>query len=140
YNSVMARGDAVIANSHYTAALIRALHPEQAGDRVRVIHRGTDLALFTPGAVAAARVEALRRVWGVAPHERVVLLAARLTAWKGQRVLIEAAALMRDRGVNDLAIVLAGDAQGRTAYERELDALIAARGLQGLVHRVGHCT
>ncbi|HEX8375060.1 MAG TPA: glycosyltransferase, partial [Geminicoccaceae bacterium] len=131
YNSVMARGDAVIANSHYTAALIRALHPEQAGDRVRVIHRGTDLALFPAGAVAAARVEALRRSWGVAPHERVVLLAARLTAWKGQRVLIEAAALMRDRGVNDLAIVLAGDAQGRTAYERELDALIAARGLQG---------
>jgi glycosyltransferase involved in cell wall biosynthesis len=140
YNSVMARGDVVIANSHYTAGLIRALHPEQAGDRVRVIHRGTDLSLFTPAAVGASRVEALRRSWGVAPHERVVLLAARLTAWKGQRVLIEAAALMRDRGVNDLAIVLAGDPQGRSAYERELDALIAARGLAGVVRRVGHCT
>ena len=140
YNSVMARGDVVIANSHYTADLIRTLHPEQAGDRVRVIHRGTDLALFKPGAVAPARVEALRRAWGVAPHQRVVLLAARLTAWKGQRVLIEAAALMRDRGVADVAFVLAGDPQGRVAYERELDALIAVRRLQGIVHRVGHCT
>lgn len=140
YNSVMARGDVVIANSHYTADLIRTLHPEQAGDRVRVIHRGTDLAAFTPGAVAPARVEALRRAWGVAPHERVVLLAARLTGWKGQRVLIEAAALMRDSGVPDIAIVLAGDPQGRAAYERELDALVAARGLAGIVHRVGHCT
>lgn len=140
YNSVMARGDVVIANSHYTADLIRSLHPEQAGDRVRVIHRGTDLALFTPGAVAPGRVEALRRSWGVAPHERVVLLAARLTGWKGQRVLIEAAALMRDRGLGDVAFVLAGDAQGRSAYERELDGLIAARGLAGVVHRVGHCT
>lgn len=140
YNSVMARGDVVIANSHYTADLIRTLHPDQAGDRVRVIHRGTDLGLFTPGAVQPARVEALRRAWGVAPHERVVLLAARLTGWKGQRVLIEAAALMRDRGVNDVAIVLAGDPQGRVAYERELDALIAARGLQDIVHRVGHCS
>ncbi|KQP88188.1 glycosyltransferase family 4 protein [Methylobacterium sp. Leaf117] len=139
YNSVMARGDVVIANSHYTAALIRSLHPEQAGDRIRVIHRGTDLSLFTPAAVLPARVEALRRAWGVAPHERVVLLAARLTAWKGQRVLIEAAALMRDRGVTDVAIVLAGDPQGRVAYERELDALVAARGLRGIVHRVGHC-
>ena len=36
YNSVMARGDVVIANSHYTADLIRNLHPDQAGDRVRV--------------------------------------------------------------------------------------------------------
>ncbi|AWN36866.1 glycosyltransferase family 4 protein [Methylobacterium radiodurans] len=140
YNSVMARGDAVIANSHYTADLIRRLHAEQAGDRVQVIHRGTDLAAFTPVAVGPGRVEALRRSWGVAPHERVVLLAARLTAWKGHRVLIEAAALMRGRGVGDLAVVLAGDPQGREGYVREIDALIAARGLQGIVRRVGHCT
>lgn len=139
YNSVMARGDAVIANSHYTADLIRRAHPEQAGDRITVIHRGTDLSTFTPSAVAPARVESLRRAWGVAPHERVVLLAARLTAWKGQRVLIEAAARLRDLGLTDFTVVLAGDPQGRTAYERELDALIEARGLTGLVRRVGHC-
>src|SRR3712207_783405 len=72
YNSVMARGDAVIANSHYTADLIRSLHP-QAGDRIRVIHRGTDFGVFSPSAVGPDRVEALRRAWGVAPHERVVL-------------------------------------------------------------------
>ncbi|MER2268878.1 glycosyltransferase family 4 protein [Methylobacterium oxalidis] len=139
YNSVMARGDAVIANSHYTADRIRSLHAEQAGDRVAVIHRGTDLASFNPVAVGAPRVEALRRAWGVAPHERVILLAARLTAWKGQRVLIEAAALMRARGIGDFAVVLAGDPQGRAGYERELDALVEARGLGGVVRRVGHC-
>ncbi|GJD84045.1 glycosyltransferase family 4 protein [Methylobacterium haplocladii] len=140
YNSVMARGDVVIANSHYTADLIRNRHPDQAKNRVRVIHRGTDLSTFNPGAVAAGRVEALRRSWGVPAHERIILLAARLTAWKGQRVLIEAAALLRDRGLKDIAVVLAGDAQGRAAYERELDALVAARGLDGIVRRVGHCT
>lgn len=140
YNSVMARGDVVIANSHYTADLIRRLHPEQAGDRVRVIYRGTDLSAFNPHAVGASRVEALRRAWGVAPHERIILLAARLTAWKGHRVLIEAAARMRDQGVRDLAVVLAGDPQGRATYEREIDALVAARGLEGVVRRVGHCT
>ena len=140
YNSVMARGDVVIANSHYTAGLIRDLHADQAGERIAVIHRGTDLASFVPGAVATARVEALRRSWGVAPHERIVLLAARLTAWKGQRVLIEAAARMRDAGLADFTVVLAGDPQGRAAYERELDGLIAARGLAGVVRRVGHCS
>lgn len=139
YNSVMARGDVVIANSHYTADLIRRAHPEQAGDRITVIHRGTDLSVFTPSAVAPARVESLRRAWNVAPHERVVLLAARLTAWKGQRVLIQAAARLRDLGVPDLAVVLAGDPQGRTNYERELDALIEALNLKGIVRRVGHC-
>ncbi len=140
YNSVMARGEVVIANSHYTADLIRRLHPEQAGDRVRVIYRGTDLAAFNPHAVGANRVEAIRRAWGVAPHERIVLLAARLTAWKGHRVLIEAAARMRDSGVRDLAIVLAGDPQGRVSYEREIDSLVGGLGLSDMVRRVGHCT
>jgi glycosyltransferase involved in cell wall biosynthesis len=139
YNSVMARGDVVIANSHYTAELIRGVHP-QAAERIRVIHRGTDFAVFAPAAVAPERVEALRKAWGVAPHERIVLLAARLTGWKGQKVLIEAAAKLRDQGLSDVAYVLAGDPQGRDSYTRDLDNLIAARNLKGTVRRVGHCT
>src|SRR5215208_6816124 len=139
YNSVMARGDAVIANSHFTADLIRSVHP-QAGDRIRVVHRGTDFAVFSPDAVNPERVEALRRAWGVAPHERIVLLAARLTGWKGQKVLIEAAARLREAGLRDMGFVLAGDPQGRESYVKELDALIASRKLKGIVRRVGHCT
>ncbi|WP_406855652.1 glycosyltransferase family 4 protein [Alsobacter sp. KACC 23698] len=138
YNSVMARGDAVIANSSYTADLIARQHPF-ARDRVRVIHRGTDLRAFSPHAVEPERVERIRRDWGVQPHQRVVLLAARLTAWKGQKVLIEAAKRLVDRGVQDIAIVLAGDPQGRDGYVRELDALTEKLGLKGIVHRAGHC-
>jgi glycosyltransferase involved in cell wall biosynthesis len=139
YNSVMARGDVVIANSHYTADLIRASYPG-AVDRLRVVHRGTDFSVFTPSAVAPERIESLRKAWGVAPHERVVLLAARLTGWKGQKVLVEAAAKLRDRGLTDVGFILAGDPQGRDSYVRELDGLIAARKLSPMVRRVGHCT
>ncbi|MDB5592296.1 glycosyltransferase family 4 protein [Enterovirga sp.] len=139
YNSVMARGDAVIANSGYTADLIRQTYPA-ASDRIRVIPRGTDLARFLPSAIGPDRVDALRRAWGVAPHERIVLLAGRLTAWKGQRVLVEAAARLKAAGQSDVAYVLAGDPQGREGYVRELDGLIAAGGLDGIVRRVGHCT
>jgi glycosyltransferase involved in cell wall biosynthesis len=135
YNSVMVRGQAVIANSHFTADSIVKLYPF-AREKLRVIHRGTDLQMFSSGAVDPARVTALRQAWGVAPHERVVLLAARLTGWKGQRVLIEAAAKLKLEGVR---YILAGDAQGRDGYVKELDKLIEARGLKGLVSRVGHC-
>jgi glycosyltransferase involved in cell wall biosynthesis len=138
YNSVMARGDAVIANSVYTADLIRTAHPF-AASRIRVIYRGTDLAEYAPGAVSPARVEALRNAWGVAPHERIVLLAGRLTGWKGQTVLIEAARKLVDQGLNDVAFVLAGDHQGRDGYVRELDSRIERLGLRGIVRRVGHC-
>ena len=135
YNSVMARGDAVIANSHFTADAIRKLYPF-ADDKLTVIHRGADLRAFSPGAVDPARITALRDAWGVAPHERIVLLAARLTGWKGQKVLIEAAGKLKLEGVR---YILAGDPQGRDGYVRELDRAIDAAGLKGIVSRVGHC-
>jgi glycosyltransferase involved in cell wall biosynthesis len=139
YNSVMARGDVVIANSAYTADLILAKHPV-AGDRIRVVNRGTNFAAFAPAAVGAERVQTLRKAWGVEPHQRIVLLPGRLTGWKGQRVLIEAARLMHEGGDTETAFILAGDAQGRDGYVKELDGLIAKAGLEGRVKRVGHCT
>ncbi len=139
YNSVMARGDAVIANSAYTAGLIARSY-DFARERTAIIHRGTDLRRFSAASVDAARVQRLRKAWSIAPEDRIVLLAARLTSWKGQKVLIEAARLLTERGVNDVRYILAGDDQGRAAYVRELDAEIAKAGLEGIVRRVGHVT
>src|SRR3990170_2271284 len=90
YNSVMARGDRVIANSLYTADLIAARH-HVARERIRVIYRGVDLAKFTSEAVGQDRLARLRAAWGVRQGQPVVLQAARLTSWKGQPLVIEAA-------------------------------------------------
>ena len=140
YNSVMARGDVVIANSLYTANLIEKMHPVAKG-HVKVVYRGTDLSQFAPQMVAPERIQAVRKAWGVNLSDRVVLLAARLTNWKGQKVLIEAAARLRQlQDLNGIVFVLAGDPQGRSSYVKELDALIAKHNLQGNVLRVGHCT
>ncbi len=138
YNSVMARGDVVIANSEFTRDRIVEMHPF-ASERIVVIHRGADLRAFQPDQVATARVQTLRRAWGVEPDERIVLLAARLTSWKGQRVLIDAAKALKQRSVQGVSFILAGDEQGRTGYAKELDERIAAAGLNGIVRRVGHC-
>jgi glycosyltransferase involved in cell wall biosynthesis len=138
YNSVMARGDVVIANSEYTAALIGRLYP-WARARLRIIHRGADFSKFSAAAVAPARVALLRKNWGVAPDERIVLIAARLTSWKGQKVLIEAARRLKERGLEGVRYIMAGDPQGRGGYVRELDALIGKAGLKDIASRVGHC-
>ena len=139
YNSVMARGDCVIANSDFTARRILRLH-SFAQDRVRVIHRGTDFRQYAPSRVEAERVQRLREAWQIAPDERIVLLAARLTGWKGHRVLIEAARRLVARGLTDTKFVFAGDAQGRDAYVRELRSLIGKAGLADVVRITGHCT
>ncbi len=138
YNSVMARGDAVIANSNYTAGLIASAYPF-AKERVRIIHRGIDLKLFAPDAVAPKRVAGLRQAWGVAAGDRIILLAARLTGWKGQRTFIAAAEILKAQGMRGVTFVMAGDDQGRKAYLQELDVMVEKAGLAGMVRRVGHC-
>lgn len=138
YNSVMARGDAVIANSRFTARLIESQHPQARG-RIEVIYRGTDVGRFDPATVSTERIADLRAAWGVPAGRRIVLLPARLTGWKGQEVLIDAAAALAGRGLEGIDYVLAGDAQGRTDYVSAVEARIAARGLADRVHIVGHC-
>jgi glycosyltransferase involved in cell wall biosynthesis len=139
YNGVMARGDIVIANSHYTARILQARHGTPAA-RLRVIHRGVDLARFAPQAVSGERMADLRAKWGVSSDARVIVLAARLTRWKGQHVAIGAAALLKDRPeFSDVIFVLAGDDQGRTGYRHELASRITELGLSGRVLLPGHC-
>lgn len=139
YNAVMAKGDAIICNSQYTARIVRERHPE-AAQRVGVIYRGFDAAKFDPAAVPADRVRALRDSWGVVEGRRIVLVPARLTRWKGQGVLVEAAALLHARRPDiDLAFVLVGDEQARSPYRAELKALVASHGLSDRVIIAGHC-
>ncbi len=140
YNSVMARGDLVIANSDYTGRLVAERHATPRA-RIRVIHRGVDLARFDPAAVDTGRIASLRRKWGVDDAARIILHAARLTGWKGHSDVIDAAArVFRAEGAGKEAVfILAGDAQGRADYVSTLEQQIAQAGLEGRIRLVGHC-
>jgi glycosyltransferase involved in cell wall biosynthesis len=138
YNSVMARSDVVIANSAFTADLIRARYATSR-DRIRIIHRGIDPDVFDSAAVGDARMALLLDQWSISAGTRVILHPARLTVWKGQVTLIEAAAILRRRGLLDNAVVvLAGDAQGRRDYVHSLRTAIARHDLGDCVRLVGH--
>lgn len=138
YNSVMARGDIVIANSRYTADLIKNRYGT-AEEIIRVIYRGVDEDSYDPAKITSARTDGLRKSWGIAPEDRVILHPARLTGWKGQTIVIEAAHALKSGGaLNNATIILAGDAQGRSGYVQELEQQIAKYGLSSDVRIVGH--
>ncbi|MBI1186578.1 MAG: glycosyltransferase [Alphaproteobacteria bacterium] len=138
YNAVMARGDIVIANSHYTRAHVIVEHGVEP-ERVVAIPRGVDLAAFDPAAVAADRVATLKQAWGLnAESGFVFLLPARLTRWKGQRVAIDAAAHVLRSAPRAMTLVIAGDPQGRGAYVDELKARAVELGVADRVRIVGH--
>lgn len=132
YNSVMVRGRLVIANSHYTARLIEERYGTPKA-RIRVVHRGVGPA-YDPASVSDDDIAAIRARWGVPAGARIILLAGRLTAWKGQQVLIEAFRKIADTAAaSGSVVVLAGDHQGREAYR---DGLIRQADDAGLAERV----
>ena len=140
YNSIMTRGALTIANSDYTRAHVIAEHGV-APEKVIAIPRGVDLTRFDPAIVSAERVAAQRAKWGLEAGDKrlVLLLAGRLTRWKGQRLLIDALAALKAAGLGEVILILAGDAQGRDGYRDELIAAAKAAGLEESVRLVGHC-
>ena len=136
YDSVMVNGDLVIAGSSYAAATIASVYPA-AADRIVLVRPGVDLKPFTARDITPARVQALRQAWQVAPEERIILLAARPSIWKGHKVLIDATRLLLDMGARDLRLVFIGDAKGSSG--REIDQAVKASGLGGLVRKIAHC-
>jgi len=140
YNAVMTRGEVVIANSEYTRRHVIEEHGIDP-ERVVAIPRGVDLARFDPERVGTERLEALRSAWGLDPADTrlKVLLAGRLTRWKGQKLLIDAAARLKASGEDRFLILLAGDDQGRAAYRAELEQAIGGGNLRDNVRIIGHC-
>ena len=130
YNAVMARGERVIAISHFIAGLIMRRHGVDPS-RIRVIPRGADPAQFDPATVAPERVRRLAETWQLPPGRPVAMLPGRLARWKGQSVFLRALA---GRGAVG---VLVGDARQHSAYPRELAAEAARLGVD--LRIVGHC-
>jgi glycosyltransferase involved in cell wall biosynthesis len=135
YNSVMARGETVIAASNYVATLIAARHGVEPA-RIRIIPRGVDPAMFDPAAVPRDRVDALRAQWSLPAFAPVIMLPGRLTGWKGQRILLDAIARLPRR---DVIAALVGSDQGRTGYTARLRRQAAALGIADRVFMLGHC-
>jgi glycosyltransferase involved in cell wall biosynthesis len=138
YNSVLARGDAVLADSNFAAGIAAKLHPPAEG-KTRVIHHGVDCKIFRPDAVTPARVQAARRHFEVAPHEQIVLLAAQTGPGSGYKILLKAAGLLFRSGLAGVKFIIACDKEENSALDRGIDRAIATEGLQGIMYRTSHC-
>lgn len=134
YNSVMARGERVIAISEFIRSYILDNYRNVDPDAVRLIHRGVNVEIFNPEKVSAARVIQLAEQWRLPDGVPVVMLPGRLTRWKGHRVLLEALQQIKERQMRCLIV-----GSGREGYRRELEGLVQKFGLQSVVHLVGDC-
>ncbi len=107
YNSVMVKGERVIAVSEFIKKhILDNYNVEQ--ERIITIPRGADLNEFRPDVEPA----------GLAlPKGKVVMLPGRITRWKGQHVFVEAM-----RGLDAVGVIV-GDVENQN-YIRELEATL----------------
>lgn len=133
YNSVMTRGERVIAISHYIAERLIAEYDVDPA-RLRVIQRGVDLDMFDPDRVPAERMVRLVNKWRLPDGVPVVMMPGRITGWKGHDLLIEALSRL-ERG--SVYCLMVGDDTAKPEVKSRLEAKAQALGLAPYVHFVG---
>ena len=77
-----------------------------------MVPNGVDVERFVPG----PRDDALAASLGIAPDETVIGYISSFTSYEGIRYLIQAAALLRDRG-RRIRLLLVGDGEDRADLE-----------------------
>ena len=105
YNSVMVKGQKVIAISNFIADHIQANYGVPA-HHIRVAHRGFDPRVFNPENVTDQQLEELWERWQVPAHTPVIVLPGRLTRWKGHEAFIRALGTMK--GLSWRAVIVGG--------------------------------
>jgi glycosyltransferase involved in cell wall biosynthesis len=125
YNAVMAKGDRIIAISHFIAEHIRRQY-HLSPPRVTTIPRGIDFSVYDPGAITAMRKEKFLQDAGVPAGVPIILIPGRLSPIKGQEAAIRALALL----TQPFFAVIVGPDQGRKEYSRFLYSLAQELGLK----------
>lgn len=130
YNSIMLKGDAVIANSSYTAERISKIYNIDL-NKIDIISRGVNVESFEGSKFSNTEISNMRKMWSVDDNKIIILFPARLTRWKGHLVTIEAINLLKKEKFFDHVIFLfAGEKAGAENYIKKLNSIITKFKLQ----------
>jgi len=132
YNSVMARGDRVVAVSDQLAQLVNDRYGTP-WEKLTVLPCGVDLDRFDPERMTRERIDAIRRAWGVTGETKVILVVGRILRRKGHHVVVKAVDRLKTMGLKDFLCVFVGEDRGRTHYTGELWDLVLSTGTMDVI-------
>ncbi|MDC3057290.1 glycosyltransferase family 4 protein [Alphaproteobacteria bacterium] len=128
YNSVMVKGDYVIAISKFIKMHIKKEYNKV--DNVFVIPRGINENIFSPEKVSAERIISAAKKMKTDEFQKTILMPGRLTSWKGHEIAIRSLSLIKEHNIK---LVILGDLQKRFKYKRYLENLVFHLGLNNKV-------
>jgi len=138
YNSIMHRGNALIANSNYTAENINKIYKIDK-DKIDIIPRGVNTEKFKASNFSDEEKIKIKKEWKVFDQNKIILLLpARLTRWKGHEVVIKAIGLLKNEEFfKNIVCLFAGNQKGSEKYIQNLKETIASLSLDDKIKLIG---
>ena len=137
YNSVMLRGNSVIAGSRFIFDHIRNNY--NYSKEIFLIPRGIDVDYFNPKNSNIEELNSVRTRWGISSNNFLILLPGRLTFWKGQFLFLNTLLFLKQENLlNNISAIILGDDQGRTEYREYLLDFIREHRLEENVKIISH--
>ena len=112
YNSILIKGDLVIAISKHIEICIKNTFPK-VSHKIKVVHRGVDLKLFDSLNINPARIIAQAKLIGLKDNVPVIIMASRPALWKGYLILIKALSKVNE----NFQCILIGAADGDKKFK-----------------------
>lgn len=135
YNSVMLRGDKVIAISNFIARHIEENYQNFDASKLIIIPRGVDLVAFDPSSIASSRIIKLSQKWRIPDGIPIIMFPARFARWKGHQILIDALAKMKTK---EFLCLIIGRNDNHYSYFRQLEKLVDKLNLETKVRFINH--
>ena len=138
YNSIMHKGNALIANSNYTAENINKIYKIDK-DKIDIIPRGVNTENFKASNFSDEEKINIKKEWKVFDQNKIILLLpARLTRWKGHEVVIKAIGLLKkEEFFKNIICLFAGNQKGSERYIQNLKETIASLSLDDKIKLIG---
>ena len=142
YNSVMIRSDLIIAGSNFIFSHININYSKylSAKKKFLVIFRGINVDYFDPTTTHESDENKLISNWKLKKDKKIILMPGRLTAWKGQKIFIEALDLVnKELGYEAFYAIILGSDQGRNIYTKKIKRLTEQYRLTNQLKFIDHC-
>ena len=139
YSKIMTRGEQVICVSNSVKDYVLKNYPDVPEDKLTVIHRGVDPAMFPYGfQPSASWLEKWRQQYPQLDSKFVITLPGRITRWKGPLDFIQVVAKLKKQGIPIHGLLVGEPHPKKLDFLKEVKAEIQGAGLEQDITLVGH--